>query len=100
MLRFQTKHPDVQLILAIPYNEQCHSWDMEQKGRYYRLCYCANEQRVLAAHYYNGCLHARNRYMVDRSSCCICYMEVPKGGTAHTVSYALRQELEIINLAM
>ena len=35
-----------------------------------------------------GCMHARNRYMIDNSSLCIAYMTRQSGGTAYTVKYA------------
>jgi uncharacterized phage-like protein YoqJ len=41
---------------------------------------------------------ARNRYMVDRSSLLICYYDGQPGGTAHTVGYAQKNGLLIVNL--
>ncbi len=40
-----------------------------------------------------------NRYLVDNSGVCVCYLTRDAGGTAYTVNYAKRQGLEIINLA-
>ena len=49
--------------------------------------------------YYNGCMQVRNRYLVDHSSACICYLNNLRSGTAYTVKYAESQGLQIINLA-
>ena len=58
----------------------------------YDECIC------LAKTYRKGCFHIRNRYMVDNSCYCICYLTENKGGTAYTVNYAKRQGLKIINI--
>lgn len=49
--------------------------------------------------YTRGCMHKRNRYLVDHSSICICYLTEDHGGTAYTVKYADKRHLQIINLA-
>ena len=49
--------------------------------------------------YTQGCMHRRNRHLVDHSSVCICYLTGSSGGTAYTVNYARKQGLEIINIA-
>lgn len=57
----------------------------------------ANDTICLSEH--RGCMHKRNRYMVDNSNYCICCLTEEKDGTAYTVSYAKKQNLKIINLA-
>jgi uncharacterized phage-like protein YoqJ len=46
-----------------------------------------------------GAFSQRNRYLVDHSSRLICYYDGRKGGTAHTVHYASKRRVKIINLA-
>jgi len=41
----------------------------------------------------------RNCYMVEQSSRLLCYFDGQLGGTAHTVRCAIRNGLEIYNLA-
>ena len=50
--------------------------------------------------YTRGCMHERNRHLVDNSSVCVCYLNRESGGTAYTVDYAEKQGLEVINLAL
>lgn len=52
-----------------------------------------------AQQYTKGCMHKRNRHLVDNSSVCVCYLNRESGGTAYTVNYAKKNGLEIINLA-
>ena len=55
--------------------------------------------KVLAPHYYNGCMQKRNRHLVDCSSACICFLTKHEGGTAYTVDYAKQKGLYLINVA-
>ena len=44
--------------------------------------------------YDRGCMQRRNRYMVDRSALVLSvYNGIPKGGTAQTLAYAMRNKI-------
>ena len=49
--------------------------------------------------YTSGCMHERNRRLVDSAELCVAYCEHSGGGTAYTVAYALKNEKELINIA-
>ena len=49
--------------------------------------------------YTRGCMHKRNRHLVDNSSACIAYLTESKGGTAYTVDYAKKNGLTVFNIA-
>ena len=100
VLRLQCGHNDVRLALVIPCGDQSKYWNVRDVHRYERLLYAADHIRVLSPAYYEGCMQVRNRYMVDHSSLCICYLRHQKGGTASTVAYALRQHVPVLNVAM
>lgn len=40
----------------------------------------------------------RNRYMVDNSSTLIHYLRSNRGGTSYTVSYAQKQNIQLIGI--
>ncbi len=40
----------------------------------------------------------RNRWMVDASDCCICYINQSRGGACQFARFAKRQGLKVINL--
>ena len=42
----------------------------------------------------------RNRYMVDNSAFCVCYLNRQKGGTMYTALYAMQEGLPLLNLAI
>ena len=92
-------HPDIRLVIVMPHKGQAKRWSAEEKARHEHIKSSADEMICLAEHYYRGCMQRRNRYMVDRSSVCICYLAQDTGGTAYTVQYARKRGLSIINLA-
>ena len=99
VVELRQKYPNVKLIIAVPCREQSKSFDYNSKLDYDYIISEADEVICLSEHYYRGCMHARNRYMVDNSAYCICYLTENKGGTFYTVNYAKRKNLKIINLA-
>lgn len=93
-------HPDIKLTLVIPCENQSMHWSKEDQAVYRDIRQQADEVIILSPVYYQGCMQTRNRYMVDHSSLCICYLFSFRGGTAYTVRYASFCNIEIINLAM
>ena len=100
-VRLRETHPDVSLSLAIPCLMQAERWPEHDRITYGRILDLADDKTVLSQHYYQGVMLARNRYMADRSSLCICYLKYMRGGTASTVRYALLHDrISIVNLAV
>ena len=92
-------HQNIRLVIVVSYRDQAARWSAADKARYERINRDADEVICLAEHYFNGCMHQRNRYMVDHSAYCICYLTEQTGGTAYTVQYARERGLRIFNLA-
>lgn len=89
--------PDIRLILALPCREQSKSWTLAAQKSYREILNFADETVYVSDEYYNGCMQKRNRFMVDNSSHCIFYMASPRGGTAYTVKYAIKNGLLMHN---
>ena len=71
-------------------------WSYEEKGLFEYILGHADEAFYVSENYYRGCMHKRNRYMVDRSALVLSvYDGVPKGGTAQTLAYAMRQGVPV-----
>ncbi len=100
VMLLRQRHPEVKLLLAIPCSDQAKPWSAADCRRYERMLYHADELRVLSPVYYEGCMQARNRYMVDRATMCLCLLEHTKGGTASTVAYAFKRGVALLNVAM
>lgn len=100
VLLLRNRHEGIRLCLAIPCSTQSARWNADDCLVYEQLLYAADETKVLARQYYEGCMLARNRYMVDSSALCLCYLHHQKGGTMYTALYATRQGIPLLNLAI
>lgn len=97
MLRHQ--YPHICLILVLPCLSQARRWSEHDQAVHERIKAHADKVVYTAQEYSKGCMHRRNRHLVDNSSACICYLTEMTGGTAYTVRYALTQGIEVINIA-
>ena len=99
VLRLQEIYPEIRLILVLPCRDQTRGWKQADVAEYDRIMKAADKVTYTSEQYYSGCMHKRNRHLVDNSSLCICYLTEQSGGTAYTVNYARSQGLKIINVA-
>lgn len=99
VLSLKVDFPHIQLHLVLPYADQAKSWRESERARYERIKQQADEVRYISKHYSQGCLHRRNRFLVEHSSVCISYLCKDSGGTFYTVNYAEKNGLLVINLA-
>lgn len=70
---------------------------LRQNGHRYQAILDQCDFETLVQHRYDRfCMQRRNRYMVDRSALVLSvYDGVPKGGTAQTLAYAMRQGVPV-----
>ena len=99
VLELKREYPDIELHLALPYPDQAKSRSEAEVAKYDRIKSEADSVVYVSDHYFRGCMQKRNRYLVDQSSICICYLTKQSGGTAYTVSYAEKKALRVINTA-
>jgi len=90
----------IRLIFALPCRNQEQYWTAEQKQLNCDLLSEADEIHYISEEYSPGCMHKRNRYLIDNSGTCVCYLTKDCGGTAYTVNYATQKGLRIINVAL
>lgn len=99
VLKLKKRYPAVRLILVLPCLSQTRGWSREDIERYKIIKDQADKVVYTSKEYTAGCMHKRNRHLVDNSSVCICYFVHHTGGTFYTVNYAFRQNKRIINVA-
>ena len=99
VLELRDQFHQIRLILVLTCIEQTRGWSSADKAEYDRILHLADKVVYTSRDYYSGCMHKRNRHLVDNSSACICYLKQNQGGTAYTVSYARQKCLRIINCA-
>jgi len=86
VLELKSQFQQIKLICVLPYAKE-HIDDVFA---------CADEMIVLSERYYRGCMHVRNRYMVNHADYCIGYCTKTTGGTAYTLAFAKQQGRTII----
>ena len=99
VIRLRENCPGMKLILVLPCLTQTRGWRLEDIAEYERIKSQADKIVYTAQQYTPGCMHRRNRHLVDHSGVCVCYLTKESGGTAYTVNYAKRHGVEIINIA-
>lgn len=99
VLSLKNVYPSIKLILAIPCENQTKGWSDKAVALYNDIMKKADEVIYTGKEYTSGCMHVRNRFMVDNSEYCVAYKTRESGGTAYTYKYALEQGKTVINIA-
>ncbi len=89
----------ITLTVAVPCPTQSDKWSFADRALYNSILRSADEVLVLSETYTRDCMFRRNRYMVDNSAYCICYVTHQSGGSYYTMNYAKASGLGIINIA-
>ena len=99
VLKLKRQYPHIRLILVLPCITQTDGWKQDDIDEYERIKALADKVVYTSREYHTGCMHKRNRHLVDNSSLCICYLTRLSGGTAYTVRYAENKRVYIRNIA-
>lgn len=99
ILGLKTTYQDLRLVCVLPCLDQEKLWREFDKSRYNYILSQADDVVFLRETYCEGCMQARDKYMVDVSSRLIAIFSGKKGGTSLTVKLAQKEnlDLEIIN---
>ncbi len=98
VLDMREKYPQIRLELILPCRNQTERWDEISQQTYRYILRKADDHRFLFDSYFDGCMLERDRKLVEGSDVCVTYCAQSRGGTAYTVTRAMRAGLEIINL--
>ena len=93
------KHPEIRLRLILPCRDQAKGWREGEQLLWQDIIDRADSVQFLFDTYRSGCMHARNRALVDGSDLCIAYITRRAGGTFYTCSYAEKRGVPVLNLA-
>ncbi len=98
VINLREKYPHIQLEIAVPCANQDLKWSKTDKERYHYILEKADRVTILSPYYHRGCMHQRNRYMVDKSELIIAvWNESQSGGTYNTLRYAERKQNKYID---
>ncbi len=99
VLDLKKEFPNIRLELILPCRSQTKFWSDDDRALYQRILKSADSSVFLHDSYTADCMHDRNRRLVDDCDICVAFLEYSGGGTAYTVSYALKCDKPIINIA-
>ncbi len=89
------KH-DIEIIACMPCKDQNKYFKEKENQEFYEMLDFTDKQVYIQENYDKECMFLRNKYMVDNSSLLIAYYHYQRGGTHSTVTYAIKQDKEII----
>lgn len=95
---FKQEHPDAKLYLFLPCEDQDKYYEESQRYEYNYTKKVADVIKILHPTYTKGCMHERNRMMVDNSSLCVAFVTKDTGGSAYTRNYAIKKGLKILDI--
>ncbi len=87
---------NIKIIACIPCISQADRFNRLQKLEYERMLASADEKVYISEQYDATCMMKRNKFMVDRSSLVLYYLNRNFGGTASTVKYAVKKGVTVI----
>ncbi len=90
--------PGITLEAAIPCDTQSSAWSPNLKARYNYIVHQCDTETILQHEYTSDCMLLRNMYMVNNSSLLIAVYGGTGGGTLHTINYAIKQGINVIQL--
>lgn len=99
VIKLKFKYTNIRLILVLPCKNQGKYWNKKDRILYSYIKLCADKIVYISKEYNDKCMYKRNRYLINNSSYCICYLSKNKGGTFYTISYAKNKNIKIINIA-
>ena len=98
VLEAKEKNPQITLDLILPCRDQANGWNENNTKAYNYILSRADSISYVYDKYRKGCMHERNRRLVDGSDMLIAYLEKKDGGSAYTYNYAEEKGIEIINI--
>lgn len=95
---YYKKEYGIKLVACLPCPEQAEKFTSLNKERYENVLKNCDEVILLSDEYYNGCMHARDRYLVESCDLLVSFLRKKSGGTFYTVNYAKKLDKKIIEL--
>lgn len=98
VLALKNSYAGIELVACVPCEGQSENFSATDKARYGRIIEGCAEVITLSEDYYRGCMHFRDRFMVENSDVVLCFLRRKSGGTYYTVNYAKKLGKKIIEL--
>ncbi len=98
VIKYRVNHPDVMLVLLLPYLNQSERWSRAEREKYEYTLSVADEVVYISEDYTDTCIKERNRLLVDSADILIAYLHNGRSGTGQTVRMANAMGKTVYNL--
>ena len=98
VLELKERYPSAILEAALPFPDQAARWSEQHRARWQTVLSACDRCHTVQEQYDKGCMHRRDRYMVDSSSSILAVFDDTPGGTKYTLDYAAKKQLDIFIL--
>ncbi len=98
VLELKETYPHIQLCLVLPCLLRTEGWDFVDKSTYEKIKRLADTTTYTSMNYTRWCIPKRNRYLVNHSSVCVCYLTQKKSKTYRMLRYAKLKRRKIIHM--
>jgi len=99
VLSLRREYPQIRLIVVLACRDQAAHWDAASQDTLRRVCAQADKVVCLHERYTPDCMKERDRYLVDHSGVCVCWLTHYGGGTGYTEQYARKNGRRVVHLA-
>ena len=97
-LSLREELPGLRVVAVVPFRDMQRGFSESWRRRFEAVVAAADDSVVLAPCYSRSVYTVRNNYLVDNSSACIAYFDGSKGGTAYTVTRAIKNLSRLVNI--
>ncbi len=98
VIRFRVSHPDVRLVLCLPFVDQALHWSEAQISDYEYLIRSADEIIYISEEYTDSCIRDRNMLLAERADLLIAYVGRARSGSSQTARMAERLGKTVYNI--
>lgn len=98
VIELKQKHGGLKLVCCIPYKNSDKYYSKKDKELFERIIENSDENVILSPNYYNGCFHARDKFMVDNACVIVAYKIHDDSGTGFTAAYGAMQGKKVLNV--
>ena len=88
------KYNNIELHIAMPYEEQAKDWYDDQRERYFNVHALSDDVHMLEKQYYDGCYDDAEEYMIDQSDLLLVFGCKQSGDFLHSIKYAKENDVE------
>ena len=88
VLELKSVYPNIKLTAVVPCPEQADKWSSEDRERYHNILEACDKTLVISPKYSRGCMHKRDKALVDMCDVLVAVYDGQKGGTEFTLNYA------------